>query len=71
MFHILYEIILAQKKKKQREFLKHRKSKKWQNLNETFTRKCETAKSNYYTNNVSDLKLSSPDQWYSKLKRMS
>ena len=36
-----------------------------------FNEKCSTAKRNYYTNMVEDLKNSNPRQWYSKLKRMS
>ena len=40
-------------------------------MNDLLVEKCETAKSNYYTNIVSDLKTSNPGQWLSKLKRMS
>ena len=58
-------------RKKQREFFKHRKSSKWRNLNKLFEEKSELAKKSYYTNIVADLKNSHPDQWYSKLKRMT
>ena len=54
-----------------REFFTRRKSQKWKSLNKLLEEKCEIAKSNYYTNIVSDLKSSDPGQWYSKLKRMS
>ena len=52
-------------RRKQREFSKHRRSFKWKTINELFNEKCETAKSSYYTNIVSDLKNSNPSQWYS------
>ena len=58
-------------RRKKREFFKRRKSVNWRQLNEILEKKCETAKLNYYTNIVSDLKSSNPGQWYSKLKRMS
>jgi hypothetical protein len=58
-------------RRKKREFFKRRKSIKWKRLNKLLETKCETAKLNYYTNIVSDLKSSNPGQWYSKLKRMS
>ena len=41
-------------RKKKREFFKHHKSKKWQDLNERFEQKCETAKE--HENIVNDLK---------------
>ena len=40
-------------------------------MQKQFEAKCELAKKSYYTNIVSDLKLSNPSQWYSKLKRMT
>jgi hypothetical protein len=42
-------------RKKKREFFKHHKSEKWQDLNERFEQKCETAKEHYYENIVKDL----------------
>ena len=58
-------------RKKAREFSKHRRSPKWKALSALFEKKCNKARSSYYTNIVSDLKNSNPGQWYSKLKRMS
>ena len=58
-------------RKKAREFSKHRRSPKWKSLSALFEKKCNKARSSYYTNIVSDLKNSNPGQWYSKLKRMS
>ena len=58
-------------RKRKREYLKRKKSLKWNSLNELFETKSEEAKSNYYTNIVEDLKTSNVGKWYSKLKRMS
>ena len=58
-------------RRKRREYYKHRKSPKWKTLEELFQNKCQLAKQSYYENIVSDLKLSNPGQWYSKLKRMT
>ena len=58
-------------RRKRREYYKHRKSQKWKTLEELFQNKCQLAKQSYYENIVSDLKLSNPGQWYSKLKRMT
>ena len=54
-----------------REYVKHKKSKKWTNLRGQYVELCSTEKSKYYQNIVEDLKFSNPGQWYSKLKRMS
>ena len=58
-------------RKLKREYRKHKKSDKWNKLNEKFQNECEKAKHSYSTNIVNDLKLSNPSQWYSKIKRMS
>ena len=58
-------------RQRKREFSKNYKSKKWQELNEEFLRKCENERANYYSNMVHDLKISNPGQWYSKIKRMT
>ena len=55
---------------KSREYNKHRKSTKWNNLNEQYKLAIQTAKQNYYKNIVKDFKVSNPSQWYSKLKRI-
>ena len=54
-----------------REYFKNRKSEKWLRLKAQFEEKCSLEKQRYYDNIVSDLKMSNPGQWYSKVKRMS
>ena len=58
-------------RRRKREYIKHKKSKKWHFLNSKFEEKFSEEKEKYYTNIVEDLKISQPGQWYSKLKRMS
>ena len=58
-------------RKRKREFSKHYKSEKWQQLNKEFQERCEHEKKSYYSRIVHDLKESNPSQWYSKVKRMS
>ena len=53
-----------------REYYKHQKSQKWQELHSSFKSKCKKAKEKYYSNMVEDLKTSNISQWYSKVKRM-
>ena len=54
-----------------RQYRKHKKSVKWNVLNQKYKEKCEKAKHDYSANIVNDLKNSNQSQWYSKLKRMS
>ena len=58
-------------RKMKREYRKHKKSAKWNSLDEKFQQKCEKAKHSYSKNIVNDLKVSNQSQWYSKIKRMS
>ena len=58
-------------RKRKREFLKHKKSLKWKQMNEEFRSKVTLSKKNYYENIVTDLKNSNPSKWYSKVKRMT
>ena len=56
------------KRLKSREYNKHRKSTKWNSLNEQYMLAIQAAKRNFYKHIVKDIKLSNPSQWYSKLK---
>ena len=58
-------------RRRKNEYLKHKKSEKWKNLNEEFQKKSKYQKEVYYKTMVEDLKESSPGKWYSKVKRMS
>ena len=58
------------KRKKSREYNKHRRSQKWFDLEENYKLALNQAKRKYYKYIVDDLKQSHPSQWYSKLKRI-
>ena len=54
----------------QREFFKHRQSKKWKKLKSRFKRKKRKAVKAFYSNFVHDLKESDPGSWYKMAKRL-
>ena len=56
---------------RKREFFKHKKSPRWEYLNQKFLEKCQEEKEKYYSKIVCDLKESNVSQWYSKVKRMA
>ena len=58
------------KRKKSREFHKHRKSIKYMSIEEQYKKAEKTAKHKFYKDTIKDLKQSEPGQWYSKLKRL-
>ena len=58
-------------RRRKREFYKHKRSARWEELNRLFELKCAEEKRKYYNNIVSDLRESNISQWYSKVKRMS
>ena len=57
-------------RKKQREFLKNRKSTKWRNLDRRFNKLKRSSIKNFYSKFVSDLKQSDPGKWYQMAKRL-
>ena len=57
-------------RKVQREFVKHRKSKKWRKLNKAFKRLKRKAIQSLYPNFVSELKRTNPAKWYQMAKRI-
>ena len=58
------------KRRKEREYHKHRKSIKYQNFQKLYEKSETEAKHNFYEKTIHDLKQSEPGQWYSKLKRL-
>ena len=55
---------------KQREYYKHRKSKKYKKLQAKFKKLKRKTLKNFYSNFVSDLKMSDPGKWYSMAKQI-
>ena len=58
------------KRRKQREYSKHRKSQKWIKMNIEYENKLNTAKKAYYKNEIAKLKNSDPKRWFYWLKRL-
>ena len=62
------ELIKLDRQRK-REYLKHKRSDKWKQLEELFLEKSAAQKESYYKDMVEDLKISQPGKWYSKVKK--
>ena len=58
-------------RRKKREFHKNRRSPRYKMLNKDLKEKIKAAKSDFYMKMVRDLKVTSPSQWYTCLKRMT
>ena len=58
------------KRKKQREFYKHRRSKKYLSLHKVYKKELSHAKEVYYDKNVRKLRSSHPRQWFRHLKKL-
>ena len=50
---------------------KQRRSEKWKILDRNFKTEVKSAKENFYTNMIADLRTKNPSKWYSSLKRIS
>ena len=57
-------------RKIQREFVKHRKSKKWRELNKKFKKLKRKAIQSFYKNFVTNLKKTNPGKWYQMAKKI-
>ena len=57
------------RRRKCKEFHKHRKSEKWKIMNEEYTLELTKAKKNYYTKKIRKLCKSKPAHWYRELKK--
>ena len=59
------------KRKKSREYSKHRKSMKWNKLNLEYEFKLSIAKKEYYQKRIKRLKKVQPKHWYRELKKLT
>ena len=59
------------KRKKSREYSKHRKSMKWNKLNLEYEFKLSIAKKHYYPKRIKGLKKVQPKHWYRELKKLT
>ena len=57
-------------RKRQREFVKHRKSNKWKKLNKKFKKLKRKTIKNFYSNFTTELKETNPSRWYEMAKKI-
>ena len=57
-------------RKVQREYVKNRKSAKWKKLKSRFKQQKRKAVKSFYSNFVTDLKVTNPGKWYNKAKQI-
>ena len=58
--HFFSEHLSKLKRRKQREYTKHRKSDKWVKMNTEYENKLKEAKQKYYKNKIGNLRNSDP-----------
>jgi hypothetical protein len=58
-------------RRRKRVYHKQRRSEKWKILDRNFKTEVKSAKENFYTNIIADLRTKNPSKWYSSLKRIS
>ena len=58
------------KRRKQREYTKHRKSDKWVKMNTEYENKLKEAEQKYYKNKIANLRNSDSKNWFYWLKRL-
>ena len=63
--------LLRLKRKKSREYHKHRKSDKWRFLQKVYDEALGDAKQKFYRNKILKLKKADPRKWYSELKKIT
>ena len=59
------------KRKKSREFNKHRKSKRWKVMNQNYESELALAKKGYYHKKIRNLTKVQPKYWYRELKKLT
>ena len=64
------EKLAAMKRRKSREFYKHRKSEKYLALHKTYKDELSIAKKSYYSRKIQKLRSSNPRMWYRQMKSM-
>ena len=59
------------RRRKNREYHKHRKSLKWKNLEEIYQTELRKSKKHFYRKRIQALKKGNPRKWYSELKKLT
>ena len=59
------------KRKKSREYRKHRRSSKWKSLDMAYNKAVSKAKKDFYRKNIKNLRKAKPGKWYSEFKKIT
>ena len=59
------------KRRKNREYNKHRKSKKWEEMNVAYVKELLRAKREFYGKKIKHLRKAKPKHWYRELKKLT
>ena len=59
------------KRKKSREYRKHRRSDKWKSLELVYAKEVQNAKKQFYRKKIKHLRKAKPGKWYSELKKIT
>ena len=65
------EKLVKLKRRKGREFHKHRKSKRWNKLEKEYRIEVEDAKSSFYKRKIEKLRKNNPKQWHREFKKLT
>ena len=65
------EKLVRLKRKKCREYRKHRRSSKWKALHEAYKNEISKAKRQFYKSKIKNLRKSKPGNWYKELKKIT
>ena len=63
--------LMQLKRKKGREYEKHRRSPKWKQLNNLYSKELRKAKHNFYHKKIQHLRKAKPGKWYTELKKLT
>ena len=59
------------RRKKVREYNKHRRSSRWEHLEQIYQMELSKAKKNFYIKRIKSLRKSKPGKWYSEFKKLT
>ena len=59
------------KRRKGREYSKHRRSAKWKKMEQIYNHELSRAKKGFYRKRIKNLRKSKPAKWYSELKKLT
>ena len=65
------EKLKIMKRRKCREYNKHRRSEKWYEMQNKYNLQLEKSKTEFYSRKISKLRKTKPKQWHRELKKLT